>query len=435
MIKNDTMKAHIKTYGCTLNQADSRLIEAILKNSNVSIAQDISDADAVIINTCTVKKATEQKILAFIDRLEQGNTGKRIIVTGCMAGANKDIIRMRSANSLIVPINNIEAIAEAVKTGQNAGKIFHGIPSVRKNKERLEYFEPYKSAIAKIPVAEGCLSACNFCETRFARGPLKSFSEKLILNAIKKSIDFGAKEVQLTAQDIGCYGFDKKTNIVELLKKIGSIDGDFKLRLGMMNPEYLDKFAAGITSILNCGKFYKFLHVPIQSGSNRIIREMGRRYEIENIIQHIKNARKTIAGISIETDVIVGYPAETDADFEETLKAIKKIMPNAMNISKFAMRPHAKKWERMIDPEIVNERSRELSKIMRFYMYKNNKKYVNKIIDARITEKTEMSMNGRNEAYKQVIIKGANDDLIGSMQKVLVNFVTPTSLYGYLLNK
>ena len=431
------MKSYIKTYGCTLNQADTGLIEAILKKNNVSIAQSISDADTVIINTCTVKKATEQKILAFIDRLENENTGKKIIITGCMASANKDIIRKHSKNSFIMPINNIEAIAEAAKTSQYIKNTSQEILFTRKDKERLEYFEPYKSAIAKIPIAEGCLSACNFCETRFARGSLKSFSEKLILNAVKKRIDFGAKEIQLTAQDLGCYGFDKKTNIVELLKKIKSIEGDFMVRLGMMNPEYLDRFASNLMDIINYDKFYKFLHVPIQSGSNKILQEMGRHYKIEDIIQHIRNIRKNIPEISIETDIIVGYPTETEEDFERTLDAIKMIEPNAMNISKFAVRPHAKKWKIKVNPEIVNERSRELSKIMRFYMYKDNKKYTNKIIDAIITEKTKTSINGRNKSYKQIVIKENNtdDNLIGSRQRILIDFVTPTSLYGSIINK
>ena len=431
------MKSYIKTYGCTLNQADSGLIEAILKKSNVPIVQSISDAEVVIINTCTVKKATEQKILAFIDKLENDNARKKIIVTGCMASANKDIIRKHSKDSIIIPINNIEAIAETANANTVIKNKFHEILFANGDKERLEYFDHHKSAIAKIPIGEGCLSACNFCETKFARGPLKSFSEKLILNAVKKSIDFGAKEIQLTAQDVGCYGFDKKTNIVELLKKIDSIEGDFIVRVGMMNPEYLDRFAPDLIDTINCDKFYKFLHIPIQSGSNKILQEMGRHYEIENIIQHIKNMRKNIKGVSIETDIIVGYPTETDEDFRRTLEAIKKIKPNAMNISKFAVRPHAKKWKDLINPNIVNERSKELSRIMRFYMYNDNKKYINKIIDARITEKTKSSINGRNKAYKQVVIKedDINENLIGSTQRVLIDFVTPTSLYGSIIDK
>ena len=432
------MKAYIKTYGCTLNQADSRLIENILTKNRIALSNNIVNSEAVIVNTCTVKKATEQKILNFIESLEKNYSNKKIIVTGCMASANKDLIKKYSSNSIIIPIKNIEQISEVASNKVNIINKISSATIVKQNKQdkldRLIYFAPYKSIIAKIPVGEGCLSACNFCETRFARGPLNSFSEKLILDAIKKSIEFGAKEIQLTAQDIGCYGFDKKTNIIELLKKIKDINGDFKLRLGMMNPEYLNKFGDELIEILTGKKFYRFIHIPIQSGSNRIIKSMGRKYEIERVVEYIKKIRKEIKEVSIETDIIAGYPDETNSDFQETKDIIKIIKPDAINISKFAIRPHAKKWNKVINAEIVNERSRELSKIARQCMYESNKKYLNKTIEVLITEKTNISMNGRSNFYKQVIIKEINKKILGSYQKVNINFVTSTSLYGIAVN-
>ncbi|MCL4383692.1 MAG: tRNA (N(6)-L-threonylcarbamoyladenosine(37)-C(2))-methylthiotransferase [Candidatus Marsarchaeota archaeon] len=422
------MKIFIKTYGCTLNQADSELIENILENGKNTVTGNIKDSDIVIVNTCTVKKVTEQKILSFLETLKSQN--KKIIVTGCLATANKDLINKYNPDASIVSTANINRITDAVDlVSKNKKALFDNYNKL----DKLIYFKPHKKVIARIPIGEGCLNNCSFCETRYARGLLNSFSENLIFKAVKQSLDAGAKEIRLTAQDTGCYGFDKKTNIINLVNKILKIDYDFKLRLGMMNPEYLGKFLEPLIEILQNEKMYKFIHLPLQSGSNKVLKDMRRKYTVEQVYEYINFIRKHIKNITIETDIIVGFPTETNNDFNQTVDAIKKIKPEAINISRFGLRPHIKKLGQL-NQKIVKERTNEISRIARDIRYNNNKRFMNKNIRILITEQTNTSINGRTDMYKEVIIKNATKDLIGTYQQIKVELVSANALYGSLVN-
>jgi MiaB-like tRNA modifying enzyme len=313
------MRVHIKTYGCTLNQADSDIIESVLKRSGAEITENGDSADVIVVNTCTVKSITAQKILYRLNRMEKA--GMKVIATGCMAGANRNLIERYAPSASIVSTSNIgdiPKIAERLCKGERAVVDNHKIV------DRLAFFEPRNEVIARIPINDGCISACTFCETRFARGPLNSFSEARIVDAITRSVIAGAKEVQLTSQDIGAYGRDTGTSITKLMERIAEIDGDFKVRIGMINPEHLHRCVDDFISAMNAPKFYKFVHIPVQSGSNKVLKEMGRCYKIEEFDACVKELRKKIDNVTIETDVIVGFPTESEEDFGATVDFIKR---------------------------------------------------------------------------------------------------------------
>jgi tRNA A37 methylthiotransferase MiaB len=212
-------------------------MRSILNANGIKTTEKMEDADVVIVNTCTVKKPTEQKILYLLDRLEYKKI--KTVVAGCMASANTDLIKRHAPNASIISTSNIDMITEAVMSAYS-GKNF--IAESYKKADKLQNFIAGNEIIAKIPVSEGCLSTCTFCETKFARGPLNSFSEELILKAIERSVKNGAKEIQLTSQDMGAYGLDRKTNVAMLMHKISEMDGDFKVRIGMLNPDHMHKY-------------------------------------------------------------------------------------------------------------------------------------------------------------------------------------------------
>ncbi len=271
-----------------------------------------SEADVVVVNTCTVKKATAQKILYKLNNLDR--SGRRVVVTGCMAGANQEMIEKYAPNSSIITMPNVD------KIGRLAHETYNGkrnIINEYKKVDRLALFEPSNSVIAKIPVSDGCLSSCSSCETKFARGSLNSFSEELILKSIEQSMRRGAKEIQLTSQDMGAYGIDRGTNIAELMQKISLIEGDFRARIGMLNPEHLHRYFDQLAEAFKSDRFYKFVHLPLQSGSNKVLADMRRACRIEQFESYVDELRNRIPGITIETDIIVGFPTETDEDFEE----------------------------------------------------------------------------------------------------------------------
>ncbi|MEM0149299.1 MAG: tRNA (N(6)-L-threonylcarbamoyladenosine(37)-C(2))-methylthiotransferase [Candidatus Micrarchaeaceae archaeon] len=430
------MRIAIKTYGCTLNQADSSIIKSVLESAGNEV-HEINDLDkheyegesVLIVNTCAVKKPTQQKILYELQKLESQHM--KVIATGCLASASPELIGRYAPNASIVTISNIDLIGEAAKRASEGRKVV--FDSYRKL-DRLALFSPKRSVVAKIPLGDGCMGNCSFCETKFARGPLNSFSEEQIIKAIELSVRGGAKEVELTAQDTGAYGADRKTSIIGLLKKVSMISGDFKVRLGMMNPQFLGAYSEGLAEILNDGRFYRFLHVPVQSGSDRILKSMRRPYTIEEAVEHIDGLRKSVNGITIETDIIVGFPGESDEDFEMTMEFMKSARPDITNISKFGAMPHADA-SRMpqLGASVISMRSVELSRLARRVQTETNNKFIGSKVNILITEANEKSFKGRMYNYRQVVLGRDENVGMGMNYEVEIERASSNALYGRLV--
>jgi MiaB-like tRNA modifying enzyme len=426
------MRVHIKTYGCTLNQADSDIMESALRSSGVCISEDADDADVVVVNTCTVKNVTAQKILYSLGRMQR--MGKKMVVTGCMAGANADLIAKYAPSASIIVPSGTRDMAGIVGDSYNGVRTVIGGYS---RSDRLECFRPNGNIIAKIPIGEGCSGSCTFCETKFARGPLNSFSEQRILDAIERGVRAGAKEVQLTAQDVGAYGADSGTGIATLMEKIALIEGDFKVRVGMINPEHLlvclDEFASAMKS----DRFYKFVHMPVQSGSNAVLKDMRRAYTVEEFEACVRELRKKIGSVAIETDIIVGFPTERQEDFSMTADLIERARPEVTNISRFSARPHAAASRmRQQSADTARQRSMELFGIVRRVQHIINDKFIGKKFDVVITESTEKSWNGRNSSYRQIVIRNEDaksDTALGSRHEARIIGASANVLYGNTL--
>ena len=398
-------KILIETYGCTLNQADSEVMASLLSSSGHEVSTEPSHAysyDIVVLNTCTVKTPTEQKILDRVKKLSK--MGARLIVAGCLATASPEKILALAPEASIVSLQNIDLIDEAVSAVINGKSVRI---DERRRLDKLQFFQPNGSVIAKIPIGEGCLGNCTFCETKFARGPLNSFSPELVLRAVKLSIEKGAKEIELTSQDTGAYGVDRKTDLVNLLESIVQLDGDFKLRLGMLNPEHLARLIDGLVEVYRSDKMYKFIHIPVQSGSDSVLKAMRRNYTVDEFIAYVKELRSKIKGVSIETDIIVGFPTEARSDFEKTLELLNEARPEVTNVSKFGARPHAEASKlKQLDNMEIKERSVEASRLVRSIQYESRRKHVGELQEVLITEQNPGSSVGRNSSYLSVAFPG-----------------------------
>jgi len=185
------------------------------------------------------------------------------------------------------------------------------------DKAKLQCFAiPKETVVAIVPISEGCLSFCSYCATRLAKGKLRSFDKKKILENIKIALSFGTKEIQLTSQDLAIYGLDKgKFLLPELLKEISKIEGNFRVRLGMMNPKFAKRIFGKILKILENEKFYKFLHLPLESGSNKVLKAMNRDYKVEEFLEMVSQFKRKFKNSLLATDIIVGFPTETEKDF------------------------------------------------------------------------------------------------------------------------
>jgi threonylcarbamoyladenosine tRNA methylthiotransferase CDKAL1 len=418
------LKASIRTYGCTLNHADSDIIKSIMLDGGIEIS-DEREADVAVVNTCTVKSITAQKILYRLGQMEK--QGKRVVVTGCMAGANRDLIEKYAPSASIVTTQNIPSVLEAVGASAEGGRL---VLTKRSSEDRLNRLTNFGGVIARVPVNDGCLSSCTFCETKVARGPLKSFGEDIIIRAIEQNVKAGAKEVQITSQDMAAYGRDKKTGMIELLKRIGKLDGEFKVRVGMMNPEHLAGCIEELAEVINSERFYKFIHIPIESGSDGVLGEMKRGYTMGQISAYIDYLRKHVDGVGIETDIIVGFPGETDAQFAESIDAIKRLRFEVVNISRFGARPHAEASRmEQLPKEVVNERSKEMTSVVRAVQRSINERYIGNEVEVLFTEDAKGSTNGRIDSYRQVVVMKGQAH-VGERRKVLIERVSANALYG-----
>ncbi len=421
----EEVRAYIRTYGCTLNQADSDIVSSVLEADGIKVSASEKDADVVVVNTCTVKNATSQKILYKLSQLEQ--SGKRVVVTGCMASANRNLIERYAPKASIVTAPNAARIAEAVGSAERVV-----LDSYSKT-DRLEMYRPGSGTIARIPISDGCTSSCTFCETRYARGALNSFPERLILKAIEGSVANGAKEIQLASQDTGAYGLDRNTDIARLMHAITDIEGNFKVRVGMLNPEHLHRCFDGFREALCSQRFYRFVHLPVESGSNQVLKAMGRHYTVEEFEGYVERLRSTVPGVAVETDIIVGFPTETESDFNDTVGFIRRCKPEVTNISRFGARPHAQS-SRMAQnsAKTINSRSRELSKVVRSVQSETNSSLIGSSMEVLITESNSKSMNGRNRSYRQVVVPSGKEMglELGGTYNMLIKAVSANVLYA-----
>ncbi len=395
------VRTYIKTYGCTLNRADSDIMAGLLEGGGVEVVGSERDAEVIVLNTCTVKRPTEQRILDNIKRLVKGDA--RLVVAGCMAGANADVIRKHAPNAVIVTTGSIDRIVDAVADANNGAASDY---SRHAGPDKPALLKANGSVIARVPVSEGCLSACSFCETRFARGRLNSFPEDVILRAVENAAKAGSKEIELTSQDMGAYGADRKTDIAGLMREISEIDGDFKVRIGMLNPDHLHKYIDELIAAFDSDRFYRFLHLPVQAGSDRVLMDMGRGCGSGTFMDHVKRLRRGVKGIAIETDIIVGYPTETEEDFDETLGLLKTARPDMINISRFGAREHTRASRlRQLGQLEIKRRSVAASRLARRIQKEKNVSYVGRTIPVLLTEPARGSLNGRTDSYRQVVVR------------------------------
>lgn len=343
------MKIFLDTYGCALNRADSEIIKGILKEHEFT---DLKSAETAIINSCGVKQATENRILSRVHKYLK--MGKKVVVTGCLPRINH--LALSKLPITLVDSNSVFELPKALK------KQTVLLSEKHKNKLKVNYL--CSGNVGIVPVAEGCISRCAFCGTKNARGNLKSYPEADILKTVARFVKAGKKEIWITAQDTGCYGFDAGTNLAELLKKVVKIPGDFIVRVGMANPNHILKIMPQLIKVYKNPKIKGFLHVPVQSGSDKVLGEMNRQYKVKDFEKIVAAFRKQIPGIYISTDIIVGFPTETDADFKKTVKLLKKVKPGKVNISKFYPRPKTPAAGMKQRPmEIMKKRSIALAKI------------------------------------------------------------------------
>ena len=393
------MKFYIETYGCAANKNDSEIIAGILTKSGFIKISSPELADLIIINTCIVKKPTQTKIFYRIEELTKKFPKKKFLITGCIPEAYPELIRKNFPEISFVSTNRICEIEKVIR------KIFKNekvelLGRLKKEKVCLPKIRE-NEIIDIVQICSGCLGNCSYCATKLAKGNLISSKPEKIVKEIEVAKKIGVKEFWLTGQDIACYGFDIGTNLPKLLEKILEIKGKYFIRLGMLNPCHLKKIINQLLKVCEDGRIFKFFHIPIQSGSNKLLKQMNRNYKVRDFEKIIYKIRSKFPDATIWTDIIVGYPTETENDFKETLELIKKLKFDWVNVSKFyymektsAIKPK--------ETKISKKRSRIASNLVKKIAIKKNKKW--DMWEGEIL--IDGFSIGRNFAYKAIHLNG-----------------------------
>lgn len=372
------------------------------------------EADVVVLNTCTVVDTTEKKMIRRMSDLRR--MGKEVIVTGCMAKVQSSRIAIRLPGCLIIPPDAYRGFSSSVERRYGCGCSL-----------------PEAVAGNIIPIAQGCLGDCTYCITKFARGRLTSYPEQDILDRFGRMVDSGVREILVTAQDTACYGADSGTDLVRLLRRMLEKKGDYRIRIGMMNPNLLEPMLDGISDVLDDPRVYRFLHIPVQSGSDSVLKAMNRRYTVEEFMAVVERMRSSHPDISISTDLISGFPGETDGDHELSMRLIEKLRADTVNITRFSARPGTEAAEmEQVHGRIVKDRSARLTDVKNRIEMDVNKACVGKTARVLVTE---IGKNGtviaRTSNYRPVAIESGLP--IGTFAEAEITGCAPTYLIGRML--
>ncbi len=415
------MRIYIRTFGCTLNQSDSEVMCGLLIKAGHQIVDDIDNSELVLFNTCTVKDNPEKRF--FYELGKARKAGKKVVVAGCIPQAEPGNESLRGFS--LIGVNDICSVAEVVERVAKGERVrfLKGT-----DKHRLNLPKKRKNKVVEIiPISAGCLGNCSYCKTRFARGSLKSYPTTSIKQQFRKAVEQnGVREVWLTSQDTGAYGMDTDSSLPELLEELLMIEGDYRVRLGMLNPIQALEFFNHLIRIYKHPKMFKFCHLPVQSGSNKVLALMNRKYKAQDFKYMVRRLRREIPGITISTDVICGFPGESEQDFKQTYDLVEELRIPVLNITKFSPRPGTKAaLMKHIDTNLVKARSKALTELHTRISKNINKQewlgWQGRII---IDEKgKDDSWIGRNNFYKPIVIKknSGNQSLqLGETVKVRV---------------
>lgn len=426
------MKVFIESYGCTFNQADGQIIAGNLQENGMVLVDNIGEADVIIVNTCYVKLPTEDKMTYRIQKLKKEYPDKKIIVGGCMVEIDPEKLNKLGEDISWIGPHQLNKSARVVNASY-CGEIIRETGFSKESKVGIPKVGD-DSLIHILQICEGCLGACTFCCTRFARGPLNSYSIEDIVAEAQEAIENGACEIQLTAQDTAAFGRDSGVKLSDLIKEVANLNGDFRVRVGMMHPKNILNDVDGIIDAIKHPKVYDFIHLPVQSGSDKVLSDMRRGHTISQYKEIVSKFKKEIPSLTLAVDIIVGYPTESDEDFGETVKLLKEIKPSLIHLSKYQHRIGAISSSLVEIPhEIMKKRSKFLSEIKQEITKEENKELVNTVQNVLVVEKSSKGgYIAKTNSYIPVIVE---DVELGTFVDVKITETTSTYLKSELLEE
>ncbi|MDP8266638.1 MAG: tRNA (N6-isopentenyl adenosine(37)-C2)-methylthiotransferase MiaB [Candidatus Aceula meridiana] len=436
-MKNMDMRNNIflKTFGCQMNEYDSELIRSILSEKGYTFTESEQEADIIMLNTCSVRETASRKIIELVNFLRHQLNGKPTLIgiLGCMATDQKlNLLGKKSKVDFIAGPDSYQKLPELIEIAKTKKQSF----DFELSKE-IDYDGIYptrkKGVNAWLAIMRGCDNFCTFCIVPYTRGRERSRSPQSILKEARKLAAEGFPQVTLLGQNVNSYHAGDY-NFPRLIKEVSAIKGIKRIRFMSPNPK--DFPNALVETIASSDNICKHVHLPLQSGSSRILDLMNRTYSKENFLTLVSQIRKTCPNIAITTDIIVGFPTETDEDFVETLDVLKKVRFDAAFTFKYSQRSGTiaqKKFKDDISPDVKKERIIALNKIQRNISLEENQKCIGKTVEALVEEEgTEKECRGRTDSFK--IVSFNEKRAVGDFVKIKIHDASFFGLRGKLVD-
>ena len=434
-----TPTAYVETYGCQQNEADSEKLRGYLVQGGYRIVQDAEGADVVIMNTCAIREHAEQRVfgnLGALTHTKRRHSAQKIFLCGCMAGETKVSDRIKKSYPHVDGVfstHHLWQFPEILWKVLNQkkrqfyvvdepGSIAEGIPQVRDSKLK-----------AWVSIMYGCNNFCTYCIVPYVRGRERSRQPEDILAECRAVIEAGAKEITLLGQNVNSYGkdLDSGMDFADLLEAIAQIPGEFLIRFMTSHPR--DASFKLFDTMAKYDKIAKQLHLPFQSGSSRVLKAMNRHYDRETYLTKVLYAKEVMPDLVLTSDVIVGFPGETEEEFEETISLIQQVHYDSLFTFIFSPRPGTPAAN-MEDPTPKEEKNRRFDKlcaVQNAISEEIHGNYVNKTMRCLVDGKDKDLLTARTEGGRLVRFAGC-EDLIGTYQKITITGATTWSLTGEL---
>lgn len=421
------MKVGICSLGCKVNIYESELVTNILKNNNYEIVDFEDTADIYIINTCSVTNESDKKSRKMINRAKKNNPNAIIIVMGCYSQVNAedidvDIVLGNKDKSKIVDI-----IEEYKKTKEKK-KIIYDLTKVEFEKMEINNFDNHTRAFVKIQ--DGCNAFCSYCIIPYVRGRVRSKAPEDVINEVTTLVEKGYKEIVLTGIHTGRYGIDINTSLEELLNRLVKIPNIYRIRLSSIE---INEITPGIKKLLKENRVMaKHLHIPLQSGSNKILHLMNRRYNKEEFLSMVEDL-KTIEDISLTTDLIVGFPKETEEEFNETIDTLNKIGFTKIHTFPYSKRKGtpAASMEGQVSPEVKKDRVHTILKLSNEYEHNYYESKIGKVYDGVVEVHSNGTILVHTSNFIPVIINDKVEE--GTIVNIKIEKVDNLKVYGRIV--
>ena len=432
---------NITTFGCQMNEHDSERISFILEDLGYTYEEDRKKADFILFNTCLVRENAELKLygqVSSLKKLKEAHPEKIIAVSGCMMQtevARQVIIDKHREVDIIFGTKNINSLADLIFRYLETGERVVDISTDNVKDDFVKYNTPNHFQ-AYVNIMTGCDNFCSYCIVPESRGREESRRPSSIIEEVEYLVGQGYKEVTLLGQNVNSYGnkADFDQTFPELLERVARIPNLKRLRFTTSHPKDLSDDL--IKVIKRNDNICKYFHLPLQSGSDKVLKDMNRKYTQEKYLERVSKLREEIPEIAISTDIIVGYPTETEEDFEKTLDVCRKVGYDTAFTFKYSPRPKTRAAKLTpIDDDIVQDRFDRLLDVLYPIFYEKNKTYIGKTVEVLLESESKNNpevLTGRTDDYKLVHVK-ADKDMIGEIVKVKITDNTSFTISGELV--